>query len=437
MSTAEPTTAEDFGDIGAMTVQERVAALIDPGSDLEIAALARSQQPSVAGVTPGDGVRTHLARVHGRNVAVIAEDADILSKTDGEVARAKRYRLLDLARITSVPMILVLDGPATSVPRFDPNAGELAGHLSDPRLDVDLRARRAPLISVVCGRVVGWARSVLGESDVVIATVGAASQLPSSAAAVIDIVCADVAQAIEAAKVVLDRLSGERHEGGHSSSGQAGDAWADDRFDATAIASHFCDDDGYLSFTHESSAVSVGLGQVDGWPTIIVAVGGSDPEVLTSSDLLRLVRCYRLSRRCYLPLLIVENCAGLDLSATTDFTVLSEIATEFRESNSLRICVITGDGHALGTFPLGSRQLGIDLFLAWPWARIGITDPPTDYSPGELDAVREQDPWLAAGRGLVDDVLMPSKSVESVRWLTSLYMANRDSVPGIRPRRRP
>ena len=87
--------------------------------------------------------------------------------------------------------------------------------------------------------------------------------------------------------------------------------------------------------------------------------------------------------------------------------------------------MITGKGHVLGTFPLGSRQLGTDYFIVWPWASLSIVDPSTDYSEESLEAVRELDPWLAAGRGLIDDVLSPEDSIESIRWLIDVYMSNR------------
>ena len=35
-------------------------------------------------------------------------------------------------------------------------------------LDVNLRARTAPLIGVICGEVAGWANAVVGECDVLI-----------------------------------------------------------------------------------------------------------------------------------------------------------------------------------------------------------------------------------------------------------------------------
>jgi acetyl-CoA carboxylase carboxyltransferase component len=437
LSIAGQVTAES-AQSPRLGVDERLQLLLDRGSVLEVAAQARSQQPSVAADTPADGVRTLLARIRDINVAVIAEDGQVLERTDGEVARAKRHRILDLARMTGVPVILLLDGPAASPGRFDPNAGQLAGHLSDPRLDIDLRQRAAPLISVVCGRVVGWARAVLGESDVVIATADASRELDSGMAAAADIIAAGEADAIEQAATVLQLLVGGR-SGSAKAEAQAqveadsdvaalsDDQWMDARLSASECVQQFADVGSFVPFTTAKPDVTTGLAAIARWPLAVVCVGGSERAILAKEDLRRISRLYRLSRRNGLPLLVLENCAGLDGDALSSYEQLAELTAELRESNTLKVNVITGAGHALGTFPLGSRQLRIDYFVAWPWADISIIDPPTDYSPESLDAVRNVGPWLAAGRGLVDDILTPAQSIEAVRWIVDLYMSNRDS----------
>ena len=118
-------------------------------------------------------------------------------------SRIKRHRLFDLARMTDVPIVVIFDGPTMSPAGFDPNAGELAGHSSDPRLDVNRRAI-PPLIGVICGEVAGWANAVVGECDVVIvpeSQVGRIASITSGA-----IVTSDVVSAIEVASSVLDLL---------------------------------------------------------------------------------------------------------------------------------------------------------------------------------------------------------------------------------------
>jgi acetyl-CoA carboxylase carboxyltransferase component len=405
-----------------LSPQARIELLVDPGSVLEIAAQARSQQASVAGETPGDGVLTVLARVRGRNIAVLVEDGPVLDRTDGEVARTKRHRLFDLARLTDVPIVVMFDGPTTSPARFDPNAGELAGHTSDPRLDVNLRARTAPLIGVVCGEVAGWANAVVGDCDVLIVPevrIGAGVSGVSGA-----IVTSDVASAIETASSVLELLApAEKHTVIGLPSPPPG--WAIENRDAGQLAEAVFDEGTYISFADHQNHLSTGIGRFGGWPVVGVVAGGSEAAKLDAADLSHLRAAYALSRRYRLPLLTVENCAGIDGAASLSYALISDLVAELRDSDALKVCLITGKGHVLGSFPLGSRQLGTDYFIAWPWASLSIVDPSTDYSEESLEAVREPDPWLAAGRGLIDDVLSPDDSFESIRWLIDVYMSNR------------
>jgi acetyl-CoA carboxylase carboxyltransferase component len=406
----------------SLSPRERIELLVDPASVLEIAAQARSQQPSVAGETPGDGVLTVLARVRGRNIAVLVEDGPVLDRTDGEVARIKRHRLFDLARMTDVPIVVVFDGPSRSPGGFDPNAGELAGHSSDPRLDVNLRARTAPLIGVICGEVAGWANAVVGECDVVIvpeSQVGRIASITSGA-----IVTSDVASAIEMASSMLELLApAEKHTVVGLLPPPPG--WANENRDAGELAAAVFDEGTYIAFAGHRNHLSTGIGRFGGWPVVGVVAGGSEAAKLDAADLSHLRAAYALSRRYRLPLLTVENCAGIDGAASLSYALISDLVAELRDSDALKVCLITGKGHVLGSFPLGSRQLGTDYFIAWPWASLSIVDPSTDYSEESLEAVREPDPWLAAGRGLIDDVLSPDDSFESIRWLIDVYMSNR------------
>jgi acetyl-CoA carboxylase carboxyltransferase component len=404
--------------------RERIALLVDPESALEIGAQARSQQPSIAGETPGDGVLTVLARLRGRNIAVLVEDGPVLDRTDGEVARKKRYRLFDLAQMTGVPMVVMFDGPTTSPAKFDPNAGELAGHTSDPRLDVNFRDRTAPLIGVICGEVAGWANAMVGDCDVLVAPESFVRKIGSMTSGVI--VTPDAASAIQMAALALELLAPVEESVNRPALLRPG--WARKVRSAGELAEAVFDEGTYIPFASDGDHLSTGIGRFNGWPVVGVVAGGSEAAELDSADLRHLRSAYALSRRYRLPLVTVENCAGIHSAASHDYGLLADLNAELRDSDALKICLITGKGHVLGTFPLGSRQLGTDYFIAWPWASLSIVDPPTGYSDESLEAVRDGDPWLAAGRGLIDDVLSPEDSIESMRWLIDMYMSNRGAA---------
>jgi acetyl-CoA carboxylase carboxyltransferase component len=401
--------------------------------------MARSQQPSAVD-TPRDGVHTAFATIEGQRVVVLSEDAATLALTDGEVARRKRHRILTLASMTQSPIVLVLDGARDRAPTFAENAGELAGRMADPRLDVDLGARRAPLVSVICGDVVAWARDVVAASDVVIATQPASSRLDGAGAPFIDMSVADDEAAMRAARAVIG-LVGPDERGRNATrfapATLTGDA---DEFDVSVmndparVVGLLADAGTFIALQRPAgSGLVTGFARIGGWPVVLAVTGGEDSAQLSSRDLVRLRRAHLVASRARVALVIVQDCAGLGPDAAADFTGRAALTAAIRACEAPVISIVSGAGHTLGTFPLGTKQLGTAFIIAWPWARLAITDP-HDYTPDALEAIRRSDPWLAAGRGLVDDVLTPRETVHTVRQLIALFGERWRPVPAaLRP----
>ena len=410
-----------------LTASQRVHALVDPGSVLEIAAMARSQQPSVATETPRDGVLTTFATIDGQRIAVLAEDPVASARTDGEVARRKRHRILTLAAMTQSPVVLVLDGAAGGAPLFEDNAGELAGRMSDPRVDIDLERRQAPLLSVICGPVVAWARDVVAASDIVIATKVAVELLPAGLNTFVDLVAADDATALTAARPLLALLADENRGKGAQRFAPATTAGENTPFeltsmtDPTKIAELLVDPHSFVELHRPPlSGLVTGLARIGGWPVVLAVTGGEDSAQLSAPDLVRLRRAYGVATRARLTLIAVQDCTGFAPDAAADLAERAALTNAIRACDAPVISIVTGAGHTLGTFPLGTKQLGAAFIIAWPWSRLATTDA-RDYTPEVLDVIRRPDPWLAAGRGLVDDVLTPAETVHTVRQLVALF----------------
>jgi acetyl-CoA carboxylase carboxyltransferase component len=181
---------------GRLTPRQRVESLVDARSLLELGALAASQQPTAAGPTPGDGLLTGFGTVGGRQVAVISEDPLVLGRSDGQVAKSKRRRLLKLALQQRLPVVFFADGPGGPPQRFPAGQGELFGGLAEQHDDPDMSCRRAESIGIILGPVGGQAGELLVECDVVIRTSRA---LPAGARPVADMVVSDDIDAVRIA----------------------------------------------------------------------------------------------------------------------------------------------------------------------------------------------------------------------------------------------
>ncbi len=91
-------------DRGKETARERVGRLLDPGSFNEIGAFVRSRTKSAAH-NWGDGVVTGVGKIDGRTVYVFAQDFTIVGGSVGEAHGHKIAHLLDLAYENGAPFI--------------------------------------------------------------------------------------------------------------------------------------------------------------------------------------------------------------------------------------------------------------------------------------------------------------------------------------------
>ncbi|MGX4675626.1 acyl-CoA carboxylase subunit beta [SAR92 clade bacterium H246] len=96
---------------GKLTARERVNLLLDPDSFQEYGLLGthHNQKPGEP-ITPADALVAGIGNIHGRPVALFAEDATVYGGSIGEVNGIKRNRMVELATREKIPLICLLDG---------------------------------------------------------------------------------------------------------------------------------------------------------------------------------------------------------------------------------------------------------------------------------------------------------------------------------------
>lgn len=93
---------------GKRTARERIHALVDPDSFLEIGLFASgdtNRSGNGKPAPPGDGVVTGRAAINGRQVFVFAQDFTVLGGSVGQVHGKKIARVMDLAVQSGSPLI--------------------------------------------------------------------------------------------------------------------------------------------------------------------------------------------------------------------------------------------------------------------------------------------------------------------------------------------
>ncbi len=216
--------------LGLRTARENVADLVDAGSFIEYGALAvaaqtqRRSADDLQANTPADGIITGIGTVAGRACAVLAYDATVLAGTQGMRSHQKTDRMIDIALAQKLPVVLFAEGGGGRP--GDTDMPIVAG------LHVRTFARFArlhgqvPVVGIAARRCFAGNAALLGCCDVIIATqdsnigMGGPAMVeggglgkfapeaigPSSvqsANGVIDVLVADEAAAVRAAKHYL------------------------------------------------------------------------------------------------------------------------------------------------------------------------------------------------------------------------------------------
>ena len=228
--------------LGLRTARENIADLCDAGSFFEYGALAIAAQRSrrshddLIANTPADGMVTGIGSINAASFAaerakaiVMAYDATVLAGTQGMRNHQKTDRLLGIALQNKLPVVLFAEGGGGRP--GDTDMPIVAGlHVSTFASFARLQGK-VPLVGIVAGRCFAGNAALLGCCDVVIATQGSNIGMGGPAMieggglgvfkpeqvgpsrvqhsnGVIDILVADEAAAVAAAKQVLSYFQG-------------------------------------------------------------------------------------------------------------------------------------------------------------------------------------------------------------------------------------
>jgi propionyl-CoA carboxylase beta chain len=148
-------TAKHHG-AGKLTARERIHALVDAGSFVEIDRLVMHRCTDFdmeAQKYPGDGVVTGYGKVDGRQVFVFAQDATVLGGSLGHACARKICKVMDLALKIGAPIIGMNDSGGA---RIQEGVDSLAGY-GEIFLRNTLCSGVIPQISAIMGPCAGGA----------------------------------------------------------------------------------------------------------------------------------------------------------------------------------------------------------------------------------------------------------------------------------------
>ncbi len=154
---------------GKLTARERIAQLVDAESFQEIGIFAK-HRGTLFGMegkqVPADGVVTGCAKVDGRTVHLASQDFTVLGGAAGEVHCAKIADMMQLAMKTGSPFVFINDSGGA---RVQEGIDSLAGYAKVFYNNVMLSGT-VPQIAVICGPCAGGAAYSPALTDFIIQT---------------------------------------------------------------------------------------------------------------------------------------------------------------------------------------------------------------------------------------------------------------------------
>jgi propionyl-CoA carboxylase beta chain len=468
---------------GKLTARERLHFLLDENSFEEIGMFV-THRSTEFGLDRekylGDGVVTGYGTINGRMVYVFAQDFTVFGGSLSEAHAEKICRIMDLAMQNGAPVIGLNDSGGA---RIQEGVVSLGGY-ADIFYRNTMASGVIPQISAIMGPCAGGAvyspaitdfimmventsyMFVTGPNVVKTVTheevtseeLGGAST-HSSKSGVTHFSCANEIECIQNIKRLLSYIPSNCEEDAPALPYTEGDETRvalnsiipdnpNQPYDIREVIEQVIDNDGEGFFeVHKNFAenIVVGFARLGGKSIGIVA---NQPAFLAGVlDINSSTKAARFVRFCdcfNIPLLVFEDVPGFLPGTDQEWhgiiTNGAKLLFAFSEATVPRITVITRKAYGGAYDVMNSKHIGADMNYAWPTAEIAVmgargaaeiifkneiaasADPQQKLKEKEEEYINHfANPYRAAERGYVDEVIMPeatrSKLIKAFKML--------------------
>jgi acetyl-CoA carboxylase carboxyltransferase component len=162
-----PAAAERLRAQGKLPARERIEALLDPGSFVEMGILGASRNPALTARTPADGVVVGHGTIDGRIVYVASDDVTVLGGTRGRVGEIKVSRVRAAALAHGKPFVAMMEAGAA---RVQESYGAMAAGMGARFGEHFRMSGRVPQAAAILGGAFGGPSFTAAQSDFVTIT---------------------------------------------------------------------------------------------------------------------------------------------------------------------------------------------------------------------------------------------------------------------------
>jgi propionyl-CoA carboxylase beta chain len=478
---------------GKMTARERIEALLDEGSFIEMDELARHRS-SAFGLDRtrpyGDGVVTGYGTIDGRQVCVFAQDFTVFGGSLGEVFGEKIVKVMDLAMKIGCPVVGINDSGGARIQEGVVSLG-LYGDIFYRNV---MASGVVPQVSLIMGPCAGGAvyspaitdftvmvdqksymfitgpdviKTVTGE-DVTQEDLGGA-RTHNTKSGNAHYLAPDEADAIDYVKALLSYLPSNNLEDPPSydepvvleitDEDRELDAFVPDSanqpYDMHTVIEHILDDGEFLEVQALFAPnILVGFGRVEGRSVGVVA--NQPMQFAGTLDIDASEKAARFVRTCdafNVPVLTFVDVPGFLPGTSQEWDGIirrgAKLIYAYAEATVPKVTVITRKAYGGAYDVMGSKHLGADINLAWPTAQIAVMGAQGAVNilyrrelanSGEASEGRRAslirdyedqlaNPYIAAERGYVDSVIPPSYTRTYVVKALRALRTKRQSLP--------
>ncbi|MGH8929427.1 MAG: acyl-CoA carboxylase subunit beta [Egibacteraceae bacterium] len=475
---------------GKLTARERVALLLDEGSFVESDRLAVHRATGFGlehKRIPGDGVVTGHGTIDGRRVCVFSQDFTVFGGSLGEVFASKITKVMDLALKMGVPLIGINDSGGARIqegvvslggygdifyrnvqasgviPQISAIMGPCAGGAvySPAMTDFVLMVKQTSHMFITGPEVI---KTVTGE-DVTFEDLGGAMS-HSSKSGVAHFAAESEESCIAQIQHLLSFLPSNNLED-PPYHGPLDDPERTDEdldlflpdssnvpYDMRDVITRVVDDGELFEVQeHWAQNIVIGFARLDGHA---VGVVGNQPSHLAGClDLASSQKAGRFVRTCdafNLPILTFVDVPGFLPGTSQEWGGIirhgAKLLYAYCEATVPKLTVITRKAYGGAYVVMGSKHAGADANVAWPSAEIAVMGAQgavnvlyrqelqraLDLESRRAELVEQYsdqlcNPWRAAERGYLDDVIEPSQTRPTLVKALRLSLTKRERRP--------
>ncbi len=473
-------------DAGKLTARERINLLFDEGSFIELDAFAGARPSAFAGETeaPCDGVICGYGTVDMRPVFAYAQDFTVLGGSVGEIHGKKIAKVIDMAMKTGAPIVGMLDSGGA---RIQEGTDALEGMGLIMRKTA-LASGVVPQIAAVMGPCAGGAAAAATLSDFVFMT-REASTLYVSGPSVIrgttgedveakelggaeasaqsgncQVVCDSDEALIAAVKGLLSYLPSNNLEDAPlvetDDINRISDSLnallpADDSapYDVRVALAEIADSGIlYEILPNYAKNVVTAFGRMGGSTVGFVANQPAEGGLIDCAAAEKATRFVRFCDAFNLPIITLTDVDGYKASVAEEQNGLARkmaaLAYSYAEATVPKINLILRKACGSSYIAMGSKHVGADMTYAWPTAQISVmhaegaaniiyrkemqkAEDPIAARGEFVEKFKETfaNPYEAAKRGYVDDIIEPASTRPRVIAALLMLAGKREVLP--------